>query len=57
MGYVRELEEKEKERTQRRLTGDVAESIPEVPDDYRYPPAQILDGTSAYHRCVMSPCF
>ena len=57
MGYVRELEEKEKERKQRRLTGDEAESIPEVPDDYRYPPAQILDGTSAYHRCFMSPRF
>ncbi len=44
MVYVRELEEKEKERKQRRLTGGEDEPVPEVPDDYRYPPAQILDG-------------
>lgn len=50
MGYVRELEEKEKERKQRRLqptTEDVA--APEVAEDYRYPPVQILDGKSRHN--------
>ncbi|RDX42139.1 hypothetical protein OH76DRAFT_1466992 [Lentinus brumalis] len=47
MGYVRELEEKEKERKQRRLTGGEDEPVPEIPDDYRYPPAQILDARHA----------
>ncbi|TFK88840.1 hypothetical protein K466DRAFT_575157 [Polyporus arcularius HHB13444] len=47
MVYVRELEEKEKERKQRRLIGGEDEPVPEVPDDYRYPPAQILDARHA----------
>ncbi|RPD61060.1 hypothetical protein L226DRAFT_55524 [Lentinus tigrinus ALCF2SS1-7] len=46
MGYVHELEEKEKERKQRRLAGE-EEVVPEIPDDYRYPPAQILDARHA----------
>ena len=45
MAYVRDLEEKERERKLRRLqAGDEAEVPAAIPDDYRYPPAQILDG-------------
>lgn len=46
--YVRSLEEKEKERKQRRLAapeGEEPEPMADLNgDDYRYPPAQILDG-------------
>lgn len=46
VGYVKELEVKEKERTQRRLLApeDEANAESEVVDDYRYPPAHVLDG-------------
>ncbi|KAI0787959.1 P-loop containing nucleoside triphosphate hydrolase protein [Fomes fomentarius] len=47
MGYVRELEEKEKERKQRRLQPTEDEAAPEVAEDYRYPPVQILDARHA----------
>ncbi|KAI0349292.1 hypothetical protein OH77DRAFT_1594319 [Trametes cingulata] len=49
ISYVKELEEKERERKQRRLTaGDEAEPAADVNgDEYRYPPAQILDARHA----------
>lgn len=52
IGYVRELEDKERERKQRRLTApaneDASEPEPDIPaDDYRYPPAQLLDARHA----------
>lgn len=47
VGYVRELEMKDRERKQRRLSsiedGEPPEPEPSV-DEYRYPPAQLLDG-------------
>ena len=54
MGHVKQLEEEESERKQRRFAGveDAAQTLDEaaekekrVIDDYRYPPAQVLDGT------------
>ncbi|CCM03087.1 uncharacterized protein FIBRA_05207 [Fibroporia radiculosa] len=51
MGYVKTLEEKEKERKQKRLNGieeEHAENAASVSEDeYRYPPAQVLDGRHA----------
>ncbi|OBZ72266.1 Protein msp1, mitochondrial [Grifola frondosa] len=50
ISYVRELEEKEKERKQRRLNAGEDEAEPTADingDDYRYPPAQILDARHA----------
>ncbi|KAI0709986.1 P-loop containing nucleoside triphosphate hydrolase protein [Earliella scabrosa] len=47
MHYVRELETKEKERKQRKLQGGEDEAAPEPVEDYRYPPAQILDARHA----------
>ncbi|KAI0833655.1 P-loop containing nucleoside triphosphate hydrolase protein [Trametes gibbosa] len=49
VAYVKELEEKERERKQRRLTaGDGEESAAEVAvDEYRYPPGQVLDARHA----------
>ncbi|KAI0663784.1 P-loop containing nucleoside triphosphate hydrolase protein [Cubamyces menziesii] len=49
VSYVKELEERERERKQRRLTGGEDEqSVADVSsDDYRYPPAQILDARHA----------
>ena len=53
VGYVKKLEEEESERKQRRLAGventqsldGTTEKRGEA-DDYRYPPAQVLDGLS-----------
>lgn len=49
VSYVKTLEEKEKERKQRRLVQPdaVDDDGPEV-EDYRYPTAQILDGACYY---------
>ncbi|KAJ4468234.1 P-loop containing nucleoside triphosphate hydrolase protein [Lentinula aciculospora] len=55
VGYVRNLEEKDKERKERRLkgatvgsSGDVGEESEETtPESYRYPAAQILDAKHA----------
>lgn len=54
VGHVKRLEEEELERKQRRLAGaeNDAQPLDEVTekrreaDDYRYPPAQVLDGQS-----------
>lgn len=55
IGYVKTLEDKERERKQKRLLAPPTEDAeaPEVSsdsngDDYRYPPAQIHDGTSLF---------
>ena len=49
VGYVRELEEKERERKLKRLQGvEGDEAVAEVVDDYRYPPAQLVDGKSVF---------
>jgi len=54
VGYVKRLEEEESERKQRRLAGvgdspqplgGATEKQRREADDYRYPPAQVLDGT------------
>ncbi|KAH7920406.1 hypothetical protein BV22DRAFT_1073960 [Leucogyrophana mollusca] len=45
MGYVKDLEEKAKERNNRRLAGE--ETTEEESESYRYPPAQILDARHA----------
>ena len=55
VGYVKRLEEEESERKQRRLAG-VESDVPPLDeaterkrrevDEYRYPPAQVLDGES-----------
>jgi hypothetical protein len=42
LGYVRNLEEQAKERTNKPLAGD--DDAQDEPESYRYPPAQILDG-------------
>lgn len=56
VGYVKKLEEEEFERRQRRFAGvendaqaldEVAEKEKKVADDYRYPPAQVLDARHA----------
>ncbi|KAI0783606.1 P-loop containing nucleoside triphosphate hydrolase protein [Abortiporus biennis] len=53
IGYVKELEVKERERKQKRLTllesegAEVQEELETAVDDYRYPPAQILDARHA----------
>jgi len=48
IGYVKTLEEKQKEKTQKRLDVDDAQHQPESEDtpleSYRYPPAQLVDG-------------
>jgi len=48
IGYVKTLEEKQKEKTQRRLDLDDEQNQPESEDmpleSYRYPPAQLVDG-------------
>ncbi|KIJ66716.1 hypothetical protein HYDPIDRAFT_127993 [Hydnomerulius pinastri MD-312] len=46
MGYVKDLEEKAKERKSKRLAGE-DEGPDEEPESYRYPPAQILDARHA----------
>ena len=50
VGYVRELEGKEMEKKQRRLTAPEGEEpqaeAESAIDEYRYPPAQIIDGES-----------
>ncbi|KAH9945226.1 P-loop containing nucleoside triphosphate hydrolase protein [Epithele typhae] len=49
MTYVRDVEEKEKERKRLRLQGgEEGEAVAnDIPDDYRYPPAQVLDARHA----------
>jgi len=58
VGYVKRLEEEESERKQRRLAGvendaqsvdDATERKRREADDYRYPPAQVLDGELSTH--------
>jgi len=46
MSYVKTLEEKERDKKQRRLMTDLLEEEEPSPEAYRYPPAQILDGES-----------
>ena len=60
VGYVKRLEEEEAERRQRRLAGVENQSLDEATerkrreaDDYRYPPAQVLDGQSSVHICPL----
>jgi len=61
IGYVKRLGEEETERRRRRLAGvgaendvqlldEAAERKRREADDYRYPPAQVLDGMSSVHR-------
>ncbi|KAG1747071.1 P-loop containing nucleoside triphosphate hydrolase protein [Suillus paluster] len=45
LGYVRGLEEKARERKNKRLAGE--EDAQEEPESYRYPPGQILDARHA----------
>jgi hypothetical protein len=56
IGYVKTLEEKQKEKAQRRLDAD-GEQEPEAEDipveSYRYPPAQLVDGNYS----LSSPLF
>ncbi|KAH8100160.1 P-loop containing nucleoside triphosphate hydrolase protein [Cristinia sonorae] len=47
VGYVKELEAREKEKTQRRLANPAAEDVDDAVEDYRYPPAQIIDARHA----------
>ncbi|KAH9902627.1 P-loop containing nucleoside triphosphate hydrolase protein [Cubamyces lactineus] len=49
VSYVKELEDRERERKQRRLTGGEDEQpVADVSsDDYRYPPGQLLDARHA----------
>ncbi|KAI0072946.1 hypothetical protein K474DRAFT_1667160 [Panus rudis PR-1116 ss-1] len=52
MGYVKELELKERERKQRLIAnpnpeGEEKEDTSSIVDDYRYPPAQIIDARHA----------
>ena len=58
VGYVKRLEEEESERKQRRLAGvengpqpsdEATEKQKREADDYRYPPAQVLDGQSPFY--------
>ncbi|KAF8121792.1 P-loop containing nucleoside triphosphate hydrolase protein [Boletus edulis] len=46
IGYVKELEEREQERKNKRIAGE-DEGPAEEPESYRYPPAQILDARHA----------
>ncbi|KAF8841234.1 hypothetical protein BDN67DRAFT_1068667 [Paxillus ammoniavirescens] len=46
IGYVKEIEERAKERKSRRLAGE-DNGPEEEPESYRYPPAQILDARHA----------
>ena len=54
ISYVRMLEEKDRERKARLLDGSVSESNDTVVDDYRYPPAHVLDGM---HVCTLKGYF
>jgi len=47
MSYVKTLEEKERDKKQRRLMTDLLEEEEPSPEAYRYPPAQILDARHA----------
>ena len=58
VGYVKKLEEEELDRKQRRLAGvengpqlsdEATEKQRREADDYRYPPAQVLDGQSSFY--------
>lgn len=58
MGYVRELEERERERKKKRFESlgksiDEAPSGPTAEESYKYPPGQILDGSSFSSRHVV----
>lgn len=48
ISYVKTLEEREREKKQRRLTPEVIEDEEPAPESYRYPPAQVLDGKTDY---------
>lgn len=46
IGYVRNLEERQKEKA-KSLTAGVAETgVEDTPESYKYPPAQVVDGTA-----------
>jgi len=47
ISYVKTLEEREREKKQRRLTPEVIEDEEPAPESYRYPPAQVLDARHA----------
>ncbi|EGN98955.1 hypothetical protein SERLA73DRAFT_122811 [Serpula lacrymans var. lacrymans S7.3] len=47
MGYVKDLEDKAREKKNKRLAGGEEDQIEEDPESYRYPPAQILDARHA----------
>ncbi|KAH7912348.1 P-loop containing nucleoside triphosphate hydrolase protein [Hygrophoropsis aurantiaca] len=46
MGYVKDLEERTRERKNKRLAGETDVPV-EEPESYRYPPAQLLDARHA----------
>ena len=61
VGYVKKLEEEESERKQRRLSGvengpqpsdEATEKQRRDADDYRYPPAQVLDGQPPFQNSL-----
>jgi len=61
VGYVKRLEEEESDRKQRRLAGveigpqpsdEATEKQRREADDYRFPPAQVLDGQSPSHNSL-----
>src|SRR6266545_491334 len=45
IGYVRSLEERQKEKTKSLTTGVAETEVEENPESYKYPPAQVVDGT------------
>lgn len=63
IGYVKRVEGEEEERRQRRMAGveDGAQTLDDVmekkreADEYRYPPGQVLDGTSLAHTLPPRP--
>jgi hypothetical protein len=44
IGYVKNLEERQKERLKRPEAGTDAPEVEVAPESYRYPPAQLMDG-------------
>lgn len=64
MGYVKTLEEKEQEMKQKRLSGvvndtqeldEAIEKQKKEAEDYRYPPAQVLDGKVSHRQFFSEP--
>lgn len=53
MGYMKSLEEREKERSARRIEKKDEPIANEDPESYRYSAAQMLDG----EHCTNAPCF